>query len=515
MPGLPQPASLPQPAPKPTFDPIFPSSAGYKESTAGENLGGFTDLIRQRYPGKPQKWYDAVAEKAEAGMPQAAPADEPMKPRGVRPIPRQKLAGEEVYRVAPDEPKTYRVAETTPEARDTYGLKPEDWMPKEKKKAPPAPPKDNPFAPTADPSTYELFDPRKAQTKRANEIRDQQNRDNQRRKEEEEAKKLREERAKTKAEEQRSGLQSMMTPLSNQVPSYLKPLLGAFGGKGGMLGGLADAAAGGAGMGGVGGMAGMMKLAGGPVGLALMAKEAIHAAGDKARQALESFGEAAGKIARNDMTVLGDGITGAGDTIGKVSPIFGELIKTAGTLVNVQQRAAQAFIDRGKELSKFSGPLAAANAQADIKRMQADMREAQMMGKSLSRLTEQQNRAEMAFREAMLPIKEAVVNKLTMIAERIAGLLEAHGKKFEFMAWALEAMVNFLSRLPGLGQISIAIMDKLTQIKKNTDKNDKIDHPPIDEWLGALKAMGPGFQRNDPEGPRANLNAPIHNFGGN
>jgi hypothetical protein len=514
MPTLPQPAPMPPMLNRAPFDPIMPSSPGYKESTAGENLGGFTDLIRQRYPGKPQKWYDAVAEKAAAGMPQTAPTDEPMKPRGVRPLPRQKLAGEEVYRVAPDEPQTYRVAETTPEARDTYGLKPEGWMPKEKKKAPP-PPKDNPFAPTADPSTYELYDPRKAQTARANEIRDQQNRENEKRKAEAEAKKLREEREKAKAEESRAGLQNMMNPLADRMPAGLKPLLGAFGGKGGMLGGLADAAAGGAGMGGVGGMAGMAKLAGGPIGLALMAKDAIHAVGDKARQSLESAGDAAVKLARNDMTALGDGLTGMGDAVGKVSPVFGELIKTAGTLVNVQQRAAQAFIDRGKELSKFSGPLAAANAQADIKRMQADMKEAQVMGKSLARLTEQQNRAEIAFRDAILPIKEAIVNKLTMIAERIAGFLETHGKKLEFMAWALEALVNLLANFPGLSQIGVALLDKLTQIKKNTDKDDKIDHPPIDEWLGALKAMGPGFQRNNPEGPRANLNAPIHDFGGN
>jgi len=382
--------------------------------------------------------------------------------------------------------------------------------------APPtaAPDLSNPFRSVDPPAAADMSDPRKAQTQRANEIRAQQNRDNQLRKEEAEAKNAREEKSKAKAEESRAGLQNMMNPLADRMPAGLKPLLGAFGGKGGMLGGLADAAAGGAGMGGVGGMAGMAKLAGGPIGLALMAKDAIHAVGDKARQSLESAGDAAVKLARNDMTALGDGLTGMGDAVGKVSPVFGELIKTAGTLVNVQQRAAQAFIDRGKELSKFSGPLAAANAQADIKRMQADMKEAQVMGKSLARLTEQQNRAEIAFRDAILPIKEAIVRKLTVIAERSADFLEAHGRKLDTMVWIAEAVLNVIVHMNPLLNIGQRLLSEVTDVKKKMDKPAEIQ-PPIDEWLGALRSMGPGFQRNNPEGPRANLNAPIHDFGGN
>ena len=64
-------------------------------------------------------------------------------------------------------------------------------------------------------------------------------------------------------------------------------------------------------------------------------------------------------------------------TVGKT---FGLLDEKSAALVKAFDTASTALIDRGKELLAYSPELVAANARAEIRNIQSDVREAQVLG---------------------------------------------------------------------------------------------------------------------------------------
>lgn len=82
------------------------------------------------------------------------------------------------------------------------------------------------------------------------------------------------------------------------------------------------------------------------------------------------------------------------------------------------------IVNRGRYLAKFNGELAVAGANADIRRLNSEMYEAQTVGHNYSRVTEEQSKLENKLRDAFAPVKDAIANVLAEILAKINFLID-------------------------------------------------------------------------------------------
>lgn len=130
----------------------------------------------------------------------------------------------------------------------------------------------------------------------------------------------------------------------------------------------------------------------------------------------QRLGDVVGTAAHGDNAeAVGKAYTGMvslADQIPLVGHAMGLVAESAGRVVGAFHDVTMAFIDRGRELSSYSGGLAASYAIGDVKQMMADMKEAQTLDPALSRLNDQQNELSLWLRDALLPLKQFVIEKL-------------------------------------------------------------------------------------------------------
>jgi hypothetical protein len=160
--------------------------------------------------------------------------------------------------------------------------------------------------------------------------------------------------------------------------------------------------------------AGLGAAAAGPIGVAIAAAQL--AAGKAAQQYqhagedVRKLGEVAQLAAGNDnLGALTRAADAGAEVLGRV-PIVGQVweqqIKAGTTSIKAFDDSVMAFVRRGKELAVFSPQLATAGARADVRKLMADMREAERLGPGLSRLSEQKSRFDTQMQDALGPLKQ-------------------------------------------------------------------------------------------------------------
>ena len=173
-----------------------------------------------------------------------------------------------------------------------------------------------------------------------------------------------------------------------------------------------------------------MAAAAGPAVLALFAIEAgarLATKGmDLAAKGYEGAGRQAAMLAGNDhLGMFNSAIDTASETLHEI-PIIGKVMAAQMQLfaapVRAMTVASEAFIKRGEELARYSGPLAGAGARANVRGNMDDQREAQRLGGDIARLTDAWSQSRSDMRDLVLPFKEAVVKVLASIAETLADI---------------------------------------------------------------------------------------------
>lgn len=188
-------------------------------------------------------------------------------------------------------------------------------------------------------------------------------------------------------------------------------------------------------------------------------------------QQIASIGEAA---ARNS----GSGVAvGSLNMAADVLPgVVGKLAGTFATLISATNMVVDGFLKRASELSGYSGSIAAAEANADIRRMMADIRESQALGDSYAKLIKSQVDLEMTIRENLLPIKQFLLETLSDVLKVVVEILKSEeadkvGKVLSFLGNAGMAGWNIATFDWSGAKQRFAKMDKnLEDIKNNTKK---------------------------------------------
>jgi hypothetical protein len=116
-------------------------------------------------------------------------------------------------------------------------------------------------------------------------------------------------------------------------------------------------------------------------------------------------------------------------------------------VVGALDDATEALVARGKELKNLDANLALASAQADQRKLMADLREANRTGENVGNLIDTKSRFETGIQDAFTPIKDGVariLNTLLTLVEK-TGVLEVLQVTGELIGAALSNMSDFVT----------------------------------------------------------------------
>ena len=258
-----------------------------------------------------------------------------------------------------------------------------------------------------------------------------------------------------------------------------------------------------------------------PIAVVAGAVLAVKAACDAAAKAMDFMREQIGrtaesmkKLAGNDtIGAIGNTIQQAGSVFGKI-PVVGRMMESgmglaAGALISFKD-VVEAFVQRGRELEAYSPALAMANAQADIKSMMADIREANELGPRLANLTTGWTDLQIELRSIMLPIKEFILGVLKDMVDYlkthtgvIVELMQAGVGLFQAAVAALEKMSG--KDMPELHKAMSHLKERTDQmVKELQEANKKKEPETIDFFLQQMKALEAAANAVVPIGPESN-----------
>lgn len=137
------------------------------------------------------------------------------------------------------------------------------------------------------------------------------------------------------------------------------------------------------------------------------------------------------------------GGTAVAGAIPGIGPVLGVIGKVVGEVTEALAKLVQAVDERAKQLIQYSGVLASTSAQINVKNLLADIREAQTLGPEMSRVQLQSNQIWIEIRDAVLPIKKWLLEKLNDLLEGVHEILtNVRDRAVEFYV--------FMNHLPDL-----------------------------------------------------------------
>lgn len=209
---------------------------------------------------------------------------------------------------------------------------------------------------------------------------------------------------------------------------------------------------------------GMSSLAGGaiakfagPIGIAVSAVSAAFDALNSAMQAtiagVKELGNAAIKVAKNDgIGLLASGFQGVANGLSRI-PIVGGLLASSFELVSASlttfKSVLDAFTARGRELSRYNPVIAMAAATADVRKLFADMREANQNASKYADLILKSQQLDESFQRALQPLKEAVMKLLIKVAPAVEGMAVGLGRLIEQLPIEIQFFSDAMYSLSG------------------------------------------------------------------
>lgn len=207
--------------------------------------------------------------------------------------------------------------------------------------------------------------------------------------------------------------------------------------------------------------------AAGPVGIAIAAAAIAEEIGDAVtggiQRSISGVADVGKRVAGNDgRGLLADSVSGAGEALDAVTiglNPFSAGLKIAGTTIKEFNSVVDAVVSRGRELAAFSGETAGAAAQADVRALLMDVKEARHLGPDFARVIEQQSQLDASLRELLLPIKTELVKLVSdglTIAQAAVVLLGQITTEGQEIAAAIRAFIGTIT-----GGAMLAVFDRI------------------------------------------------------
>lgn len=193
---------------------------------------------------------------------------------------------------------------------------------------------------------------------------------------------------------------------------------------------------------------------------------------------------------------VGKGFVDLGREIPLVGKGIGLLGDAADKTVGALGKVVNSIVGRAQELQRYDGRLAVAFAGADIRRMRGEAYEAQSLGGGMSRMVEAQSRIERSLNDGLMPLKQAVVEKLAALMERLAAAVERYEPYLASIPTRVEAVPDLIGGFLKNGFLGLIDAGKDLPVriaKAAADEQAKKDalKMPIDQLFGQIQALIP------------------------
>jgi hypothetical protein len=190
------------------------------------------------------------------------------------------------------------------------------------------------------------------------------------------------------------------------------------------------------------------------------------------------------------MPALTEAAGTAAAALGRLGPYglaAGAALLAASAGAKAFSDTVNSFAERGRELAGINGQLSAAATGADMRRMQSDYREADVLGDKLSEIIENQSKWEATFREIALPVKAFILDVLNDIMK--GGL--------ELLVEILQVLRDIANTIPGLAGIAGRIDATLRKVHDIMNGGAAVDG--VGTWIKDLgKFVAPAAGRPAP-----------------
>ncbi len=261
----------------------------------------------------------------------------------------------------------------------------------------------------------------------------------------------------------------------------------------------------------VGGMAGGK--VGGVIGAADMIAEQLVKPIQFARTAVMGLGEAAQKLARNDgIGVMTQGLDAASAALGKI-PVVGKVfaagLDLASGALQAFKGALDSFAARGRELAQYNPRIALAAATADVRKIFADIREANQMGSRYADLILKQQEVDEKLQKALMPLKMALADltlKMVPIVEWIARQIPGGGGQKTPEEQTKELLEQMNDNQLAMAKEQSAHLENISKLVeeevKKRNQNQVLEDSFFKNIESALASMRPerGFDPVNPNG---------------
>jgi hypothetical protein len=227
--------------------------------------------------------------------------------------------------------------------------------------------------------------------------------------------------------------------------------------------------------------------AAGPIAAVAFAATEVTKSFQNMKGQVDALTVAAGSLAKNDFAGFQDGLDQFGQNLVGQVPILGDLanaeVGLIKSIVSIPSKLDAAFLERAKVLGGYSGAIAGAEANADVRSLLADMREADTLGPDLARMVDAQSRLDTSMRELLLPLKQFAL-------EWLAPRLEA-------MATGAEVVANLPSILREIADSAVKALAIVFSTKSNDEALAIINGLPdrLASIINADKPQGDMFAR--------------------
>lgn len=115
---------------------------------------------------------------------------------------------------------------------------------------------------------------------------------------------------------------------------------------------------------------------------------------------------------------------GMGAGAGSLAFAGAAAVTVVGITAAASMQFAKSMSERARELSAYSGQIAMSVAMAEVRQIQADIREAQILGSRYSDITDSWSRFQVSIQEFMIPIKKVLLDIATPLMEWLNKLLD-------------------------------------------------------------------------------------------
>lgn len=216
-------------------------------------------------------------------------------------------------------------------------------------------------------------------------------------------------------------------------------------------------------------------MAGGKVGVAVQVAETITDTLVKpfqfAKVAIQQLGEAAVRVAKNDgFGLVTQGLDAASDALGKI-PVVGKAFAVGLDLASAGLKAFKgtldAMADRGRELAKYNPQIALASAFADVRKIFADINEANRMAGKYADLIAKQQRVDEEFQKALMPLKEALADLTIKLMPAVSQMARNLGALASYFTGGRENGGTFVDLIRDVSDNTLLV---IAEANKNNEK---------------------------------------------